>query len=126
MHRQDFALSHEFLAEMLGASRSTVSEVAGKLQAAGLIRYSHGRVTVVDRKGLEAASCECYAAIRAHFDRLQQPTTLTSLLRYDAARTVGKPTDRDKCLMFATIVIAVLVRGVFVHDMGKRWWMENE
>jgi CRP-like cAMP-binding protein len=76
MHRKDFILSHEFLAEMLGASRSTVSEVAGKLQAAGLIRYSHGRVTVVDRKGLEAASCECYATIHAFFDRLQhQPTT---------------------------------------------------
>jgi DNA-binding FadR family transcriptional regulator len=56
---------------MLGASRPTVSEVAGKLQAAGLIRYSHGRVTVVDRTGLEAASCECYTAIRAHFDCLQ-------------------------------------------------------
>jgi len=72
MHRKDFVLSHEFLAEMLGVSRSTVSEVAGKLQAAGFIRYSHGRVTVVDRKGLEAASCECYAVIRAHFDRLRQ------------------------------------------------------
>jgi CRP-like cAMP-binding protein len=76
MHGQRFTLSHEFLAEMLGASRSTVSEVAGKLQAAGWIRYSHGRVTVLDRKGLEAASCECYAAIRALFDRLEhQPTT---------------------------------------------------
>lgn len=71
MHRQNFTLSHAFLAEMLGASRPTVSEVAGKLQAAGLIRYSHGRVTVVDRKGLEAASCECYAALRAHLDCLQ-------------------------------------------------------
>jgi len=72
MHGQRFALSHEFLAEMLGASRPTVSEVAGKLQAAGLIRYSHGRVTVVDRTGLEAASCECYAAMRALFERLRQ------------------------------------------------------
>ena len=71
MHGQRFALSHEFLAEMLGASRPTVSEVAGKLQAAGLIRYSHGRVTVVDRTGLEAASCECYVAIRALFERLR-------------------------------------------------------
>jgi CRP-like cAMP-binding protein len=72
MHGQRFTLSHEFLAEMLGSSRSTVSEVAGKLQAAGLIRYSHGRVTVLDRKGLEAESCECYAVIRALFDRLQR------------------------------------------------------
>ncbi|HVC21770.1 MAG TPA: Crp/Fnr family transcriptional regulator [Vicinamibacterales bacterium] len=71
MHRQNFTLSHAFLAEMLGASRPTVSAVAGQLQAAGLIRYSHGRVTVVDRTGLEAVSCDCYAAIRAHFDCLQ-------------------------------------------------------
>jgi len=71
MHHKDFKLSHEFLAEMLGASRSTVSEVAGTLQAAGLIRYSHGHVTVLDRQGLEGASCECYAVIRAQFDRLR-------------------------------------------------------
>lgn len=70
MHRKDFVLSHEFLAEMLGASRPTVSEVAGQLQAAGLIRYSHGRVTVVDRRGLEAVSCECYSVTRTLFDRL--------------------------------------------------------
>jgi CRP-like cAMP-binding protein len=72
MHGKRFSLSHEFLAEMLGASRPTVSQVAGKLQAAGLIRYSHGHVTVVDRTGLAAASCECYAAIRALFERLRQ------------------------------------------------------
>jgi CRP-like cAMP-binding protein len=72
MHEQDFHLSHEFLAVMLGAQRPTVSVVAGTLQQAGLIRYIHGRVTVRDRKGLEAAACECYPIIRAHFDRLQQ------------------------------------------------------
>jgi CRP-like cAMP-binding protein len=67
MHEQDFHLSHEFLAVMLGVSRPTVSVVAATLQEAGLIRYTHGRVTVRDRKGLEAASCECYRIIRAHF-----------------------------------------------------------
>jgi CRP-like cAMP-binding protein len=71
MHEQDFNLSHEFLAVMLGVQRPTVSIVAGTLQQAGLIRYTHGRVTVRDRKGLEAASCECYPIIRAHFDRLR-------------------------------------------------------
>ena len=70
MHEQDFHLSHEFLAVMLGVQRSTVSVIAGTLQEAGLIRYVHGRVTVRDRTGLEAASCECYPIIRAHFDRL--------------------------------------------------------
>ncbi len=72
MHEQDFHLSHEFLAVMLGVQRPTVSIVAGGLQQAGLIRYTHGRVTVTDRKGLEATSCECYPIIRAHFDRLRR------------------------------------------------------
>jgi CRP-like cAMP-binding protein len=72
MHEQDFHLSHEFLAVMLGVQRPTVSVVASTLQQAGLIRYTHGRVTVCDRKGLEAAACECYPVIRAHFDRLRQ------------------------------------------------------
>jgi CRP-like cAMP-binding protein len=71
MHEQDFTLSHEFLAVMLGVQRPSVSVVAAVLQDAGLIRYVHGRITVRDRKGLEAASCECYAIIRAHFDRLK-------------------------------------------------------
>jgi Mn-dependent DtxR family transcriptional regulator len=56
---------------MLGVQRPTVSVVAATLQEAGLIGYTHGRVTVRDRKGLEAASCECYPIIRAHFDRLR-------------------------------------------------------
>ena len=72
MHEQDFTLSHEFLAVMLGVQRPTVSTVAATLQRAGLIRYTHGRVTVRNRKGLEQASCECYAIIRAQFDRLRQ------------------------------------------------------
>jgi CRP-like cAMP-binding protein len=71
MHEQDFHLSHEFLAVMLGVQRPTVSIVAATLQHAGLIRYTHGHVTVRDRKGLEAASCECYQIIRSHFIRLR-------------------------------------------------------
>jgi len=51
-------------------SRARVTEVAGKLQAAGLIRYRRGQLTVVDRKGLEATSCECYGVIRAAYERL--------------------------------------------------------
>ena len=72
MHEQDFNLSHEFLALMLGVRRPTVSIAAAALQGAGLIRYTHGRVTVRNRKGLKRASCECYSSIRAHFDRLRQ------------------------------------------------------
>ena len=71
MHETDFKLSHEFLGVMLGVRRPTVTLVAGTLQKAGLIRYSHGRVNVLDRKALEGASCECYAVIRGHFDGLR-------------------------------------------------------
>jgi CRP-like cAMP-binding protein len=65
-----FHLSHEFLAMMLGATRPTVTVVAGVLQKAGLISYKHGRIRIHDRAGLEAGSCECYATVKAHFDRL--------------------------------------------------------
>jgi CRP-like cAMP-binding protein len=65
-----FTITQEFLAQMLGARRSTVSVSAGILQRAGLIRYSRGHVTIVDRAGLEAVSCECYAVIKAELDRV--------------------------------------------------------
>jgi CRP-like cAMP-binding protein len=70
VHRDEFELSHEFLAMMLGATRPTVTVVAGTLQKAGFIRYRHGRLTILDRKSLEGASCECYATVKAQFDRL--------------------------------------------------------
>jgi CRP-like cAMP-binding protein len=60
--KDEFPLTQEFAAMMLGTSRPTVTVVAGTLQKAGLIKYHRGRVTVVDRKDLEAASCECYRA----------------------------------------------------------------
>jgi CRP-like cAMP-binding protein len=56
----DFPLTQEFAAMMLGTSRPTVTVVAGTLQKAGLIRYHRGHITVLDRENLEAASCECY------------------------------------------------------------------
>ena len=71
MHSDRFELSHEFLAIMLGVRRPTVTIVAGALQRAELIQYRHGRITVLDRKGLEKASCECYSTIRGHFARLR-------------------------------------------------------
>ena len=58
--KDEFPLTQEFVAMMLGTSRPTVTVVAGTLQKAGLITYHRGRVTVVDRENLEAASCECY------------------------------------------------------------------
>jgi CRP-like cAMP-binding protein len=59
MGSDEFPLTQEFVAMMLGASRPTVTIVAGTLQKAGLIKYRHGHVTIVDRENLEAASCEC-------------------------------------------------------------------
>jgi CRP-like cAMP-binding protein len=63
-------LTQEALAEMLGVQRTTVTAVTGELQARGLIRTHRGRVEIVDRPGLEKASCECYDAVEAHFTRL--------------------------------------------------------
>jgi CRP-like cAMP-binding protein len=62
MGRDEFPLAQEFVAMMLGASRPTVTIVAGTVQKAGLITYHRGHVTIVDRERLEAASCECYRA----------------------------------------------------------------
>ena len=66
----DFLLKHEFLAIMLGVQRPTVTLVLGSLQRSGLISTKYGRIRVLDRKGLERASCECHEVIQAHFDRL--------------------------------------------------------
>jgi len=63
-----FMITQEFLGQMLGARRSTISVSAGILQRAGLIRYSRGHVTIVDREGLMEVSCECYAVIKAELD----------------------------------------------------------
>jgi CRP-like cAMP-binding protein len=65
-----FMLTHEFLSFMLGVRRAGVTVAAGVLQKAGLIRYTRGKITVLDRDGLEEASCECYGVVRGHFDRL--------------------------------------------------------
>ena len=66
----EFAMTHEFMAMMLGVRRPGVSLAAGVLQRAGLIQYARGRMAVTDRPGLEAASCECYHTVRREFGRL--------------------------------------------------------
>jgi CRP-like cAMP-binding protein len=66
----ELSMTQELIANMLGVRREGVTEAAGKLQDAGLIRYQRGRITVIDRPGLEARSCECYQVVKTEFDRL--------------------------------------------------------
>jgi len=65
-----YPLTHEFLSQMLGVRRAGASEALEQLQQAGLIRYHQGQLTIVDRKGLEGVTCECYRVVRAEYDRL--------------------------------------------------------
>ncbi len=76
-------MTQELIANMLGVRREAVTEAAGKLQAAGLIEYSRGHITALDRPGLEARSCECYATVKAEYDRI--------FLMHPSLRAVDRP-----------------------------------
>lgn len=78
-------VTQELISHMLGVRREAVTEAAGKLQAAGLIEYSRGRITVIDRAGIEALACECYAAAKFEMDRLFH------LALDDPPRDLGRP-----------------------------------
>jgi hypothetical protein len=69
----EFPMTHEFLAMMLGVRRAGVTVAAGALQKAGLVRYGNGRMLIVDRPGLEAAACDCHGTVRREFERLLGP-----------------------------------------------------
>ena len=66
----EFPLTHEFIAEMLGVRRAGVTESALRLKERGLIDYTRGHIQIIDVQGLEAASCECYVVLKAEYDRL--------------------------------------------------------
>jgi CRP-like cAMP-binding protein len=66
----ELSLTQDLIAVMLGVRRSTVSVAAGQLQDAGVIQYKHGRITILDRRGLEAAACECYNAVVGEYRKL--------------------------------------------------------
>jgi CRP-like cAMP-binding protein len=68
--QNDLRMTQELIANMLGVRREGVTAAAGQLQAAGLISYSRGRITILDRPGMERRVCECYAVVKKEFDRL--------------------------------------------------------
>jgi CRP-like cAMP-binding protein len=70
LETHELTMTQELIANMLGVRREGVTEAAGNLQRAGLIRYSRGRITVLDRPRLEQEVCECYAVVKKEFDRL--------------------------------------------------------
>ena len=70
-------MTQELIANMLGVRREGVTECARKLQAAGLIKYSRGKIAVLDRPGLEQRTCECYAVVRREYERLLPADTAT-------------------------------------------------
>ena len=78
--QDEFPLTHEFLAIMLGVRRPTVTLVMAELTRAGIVSHVRGHVRIADRKGLEEASCECYRNIRSVFNRLLTPSA-----RHDSA-----------------------------------------
>jgi len=85
MRGSEIVVTQELIASMLGVRRETVTEAAGRLQAAGLIHYARGHIAVLDRVGLERRSCECHAVVKKEYDRLlpQEPA--------------ARPIDPDRC-----------------------------
>jgi CRP-like cAMP-binding protein len=74
----ELTMTQELIANMLGVRREGVTEAAGKLQALGLIHYSRGHITVLDRPGMEVRVCECYRVVKKEYDRLLPPKTAGS------------------------------------------------
>jgi CRP-like cAMP-binding protein len=72
----ELVMTQELVASMLGVRREGITQVAGKFQQAGYIRYRRGHISVLDRKGIEAHACECYGVVRQELQRLQQEITL--------------------------------------------------
>jgi CRP-like cAMP-binding protein len=77
LNSNELVMTQELIADMLGVRREGVTEAAGKLHKARLIDYRRGRITVLDRPGLERRTCECYTVVKNEYDRLLPPTTVT-------------------------------------------------
>jgi CRP-like cAMP-binding protein len=92
--RREFPVRHEFLAEMLGVHRPTVSTAASMLQRAGLISYKYGKLTVLDPEGLAKSACECYPVMEAQFDKIFDQPWREAVA--DQARTAGMERDASR------------------------------
>ncbi len=77
LQSDELVMTQELIANMLGVRREGVTEAAGRLQQAGLIKYTRGHITVLDRRALEARCCECYDVVRKEYGRLLPATTAT-------------------------------------------------
>ena len=77
LETNELVMTQELIANMRGVRREGVTEAAGQLQKAGLIRYQRGHITVLDRDGLEGRTCECYAVVKKEYDRLLPATPAT-------------------------------------------------
>jgi hypothetical protein len=90
LNSSELSMTQELIANMLGVRREGVTEAAGKLQSSGIIRYSRGTITVLDRPQLEARVCECYAVVKTEFDRLLNPNSYNQVSG-DAAAAADRP-----------------------------------
>ena len=90
----EMSITQELIAQLLGVRREGVTEAAGRLQRAGLIHYSRGKIVVVDRAGLEARACECYRVVKTECDRLL-PTLASGAARSKSVRTWNPPRARN-------------------------------
>jgi CRP-like cAMP-binding protein len=87
----DVALTQDTIANLLGVRRESITAAAGKLQAAGLIQYRRGRITVLDRAALESRVCECYATVKSELDRLVPHRAAPTIMRAPLRRPQAEP-----------------------------------
>jgi CRP-like cAMP-binding protein len=117
LHTNELVMTQELLSNMLGVRREGVTEAAGKLQRAGLIQYSRGRITVLNRPALEARVCECYGVVKKEFDRLL-PGTCSANHSYSETQfpsKVTRDTTRNKLFNLGSSFLTLLASSRDKH-----------